>query len=83
VTPLPPKPGKPGQFLFGCYGPSATLVNGHWCHGHNGGSTNGVSTDLEWFPDDGYVYIGLCNYEGGSSAAIDIRARELITEDRR
>jgi CubicO group peptidase (beta-lactamase class C family) len=80
VTPLAPKPGKPAQFLFGCYGPSATLINDHWSLGHNGGSTNGVSTDLEWFPDDGYVYIDLCNYESGSSTPIDFEARGLIVQ---
>jgi hypothetical protein len=61
-------------------GPSATLVNNHWCLGHNGGSTNRVSTDLEWFPDNGYVYIGLINYEGGSSTPIDLEARRLIVQ---
>jgi hypothetical protein len=51
-SPVPPKgrrrPESPPQFLFGCYGPSATLTNGHWLLGHNGGSSNGISTDLAW-----------------------------------
>jgi CubicO group peptidase (beta-lactamase class C family) len=78
APPLPPKPGKPGQFLFGCYGPSATLINHHWYLGHNGGDTNGASTDLAWFPSDGYVYIDLCNYEAGSTQEIDGQAHALM-----
>jgi CubicO group peptidase (beta-lactamase class C family) len=44
------------------------------------GSVTKIFTDLEWFPDDGYVYIDLCNYEGGSSTPIDIEARRLIVQ---
>ena len=39
---------------------------------------NGVSTDLEWYPGDGYIYLNLCNYEGGSTMSIDSKARSLI-----
>jgi CubicO group peptidase (beta-lactamase class C family) len=83
VPPLgPPPPGKPPQFLFGCYGPSATLTNGHWLLGHNGGSSNGISTDLAWYPGDGYVAIDLCNYEGGTTRDIDSTSKHLITATR-
>ncbi|MEU8385387.1 serine hydrolase domain-containing protein [Streptosporangium sp. NPDC048865] len=77
--PGPPPAGKPPQFLFGCYGPSATLTGGHWLLGHNGGSSNGVSTDLAWYPGDGYLAIDLCNYEGGTTRDIDNLCKQLIT----
>lgn len=80
VPPLgPPPAGKPPQFLFGCYGPSATLTNGHWLVGHNGGSSNGISTDLASYPGDGYLAIDLCNYEGGSTRDIESLCKQLIT----
>jgi CubicO group peptidase (beta-lactamase class C family) len=79
VPPLPPQPGKPPQSLFAGYGPSATLVSNHWCIGHNGGSTNGISTNLEWFPGTGYVAVNLGNYEVGGGLTIDSEIRRLIT----
>ncbi|MEV6930538.1 serine hydrolase domain-containing protein [Dactylosporangium sp. NPDC051485] len=79
APPLPPKPGLPAQFLFEGYGPGAALVNDHWGLGHTGGATIGISTDLEWYPADGYVYVDLCNYEAGSASRIDSQARLLIT----
>ncbi|GAA2359050.1 serine hydrolase domain-containing protein [Dactylosporangium salmoneum] len=79
APPLPPKPGLPAQVLFEGYGPGAVLVNDHWGLGHAGGATIGISTDLQWYPADGYVYVDLCNYEAGSSTRIDSQARLLIT----
>jgi CubicO group peptidase (beta-lactamase class C family) len=83
-NPVPPKGpapvGKPRQFLFGCYGPSATLTNGHWLLGHNGGSSNGISTDLAWYPGDGYRVIDLCNYESPVTRDIESLSRQLITQ---
>jgi hypothetical protein len=76
----PPPAGKSPQFLFGCYGPSATLTNGHWLLGHNGGSSNGISTDLAWYPGDGYLAIDLCNYEGGSTKDIETLCKQLIIQ---
>lgn len=78
--PGPPPAGKPPQFLFGCYGPSATLTNGHWLLGHNGGSSNGISTDLAWYPGDGYLAIDLCNYESGITRDIENLCKQLITQ---
>lgn len=75
----PPPAGKPPQFLFGCYGPSATLTNDHWLLGHNGGSSHGIATDLAWYPDDGYLAIDLCNYEGGITRDIENLCKQLIT----
>jgi len=77
--PGPPPAGKPPQFLFEGYGPSATLTNGHWLLGHNGGSSNGISTDLTWYPDDGYLAIDLCNYESGITRDIENLCKQLIT----
>ncbi|MBG6064344.1 serine hydrolase domain-containing protein [Micromonospora ureilytica] len=79
APPLPPKPGLPAQSLFECYGLSAVLVNDHWGLGHKGGTTMGISTALEWYPANGYVYVNLCNYEAGSTTPIDTQARLLIT----
>jgi CubicO group peptidase (beta-lactamase class C family) len=76
----PPPAGKPPQFLFGCYGPSATLTNGHWLLGHNGGSSNGISTDLASYPGDGYLAVDLCNYEGGITRDIENLCKQLITQ---
>ena len=82
-SPVPPKgpppAGKPPQFLFECYGPSATLTNGHWFLGHNGGSSHGIATDLAWYRDDGYLAIDLCNYEGGITRDIENLCKRLIT----
>ena len=61
----------------------ANRSNGQWINGHNGGSP-GVSCNLDWFPESGWVAVVLSNYDsaedrGGPAAVISKKARELIT----
>lgn len=61
----------------------ADRTNGQWINGHNGGSP-GVSCNLDWFPESGWVAVVLSNYDsatdrGGPAATISSKARELIT----
>jgi CubicO group peptidase (beta-lactamase class C family) len=77
--PRPPLPGAPPRVDFETYAPSAILFNGQWVVGHNGG-TAGVSTNLEWYPDLGWVAVTLSNYDPPATQPIDMKARQLITQ---
>lgn len=82
VDPPPPPPGLPPLVAFETYAPLAVLTNGQWAVGHNGGAP-GVSTDLEWYPDSGWVTVLLSNYDLGTRSAtapVNALAQKLITQ---
>jgi CubicO group peptidase (beta-lactamase class C family) len=84
LTASPRLPMGPG--LFAAYGPMAELRNGQWFHGHNGGS-DGVSTNIDWFPESGWTAVVLANYDTngdpmGPAGAVAGKARQLITSGR-
>ncbi|MGI5455029.1 serine hydrolase domain-containing protein [Streptomyces sp. CA-249302] len=89
-VPLPPAPtaptgddtGVPAQALFQCYGPVGALVSGRWTFSHGGGSTLGVSTSVEVFPETGWGVVVLSNYAGALVPEIASLARKLITAGR-
>jgi CubicO group peptidase (beta-lactamase class C family) len=68
--------------FFDAYSIGAHLTNGQWSYGHNGGSSEGVSTNLEWFPDSGWVAVVLSNYTPPAADPIATMARDLITRTR-
>ena len=39
--------------------------DGHRVHGHNGGAP-GISSNLSFYPELGYTYVVLSNYDGGA-----------------
>jgi CubicO group peptidase (beta-lactamase class C family) len=81
LKPLPWEPGLPAIAItpFGTYAPSASLINGRWAAGHNGGAP-GVSTNLDWYPGTGWVAVKLSNYdEGSESRTIDQKLRQILT----
>lgn len=63
---------------FAAYGLTARLTGGQWSYAKNGGS-QGVSCNVEWFPESGWVAVVLCNYANSAEPVSD-RARELITD---
>jgi hypothetical protein len=82
VDPPQPPPGLPPLVAFETYAPLAVLTNGQWAVGHNGGAP-GVSTDLEWYPDSGWVTVLLSNYDLGTRSAtapVNALAQKLITQ---
>ncbi|MCI3276597.1 serine hydrolase domain-containing protein [Streptomyces cylindrosporus] len=89
-VPLPPAPsaptgdgtGVPAQALFQCYGPVGALVSGQWTFSHGGGSTLGVSTSVEVFPETGWGVVVLSNHAGAVVPDIASLARKLITAGR-
>jgi CubicO group peptidase (beta-lactamase class C family) len=78
----PKVPLAPDNSFFDAYSISAYLTNGTLSYGHNGGSSNGVSTNLEWFPDSGWVAVVLANYAPPAAQPIAGMARDLITSAR-
>jgi CubicO group peptidase (beta-lactamase class C family) len=78
---LPMSPRDNANFLG--YSMWAQHRNGQWINGHNGGSP-GVSCNLDWFPDSGWVAVVLSNHDSAKdrrlpAGAIADKARELIT----
>jgi CubicO group peptidase (beta-lactamase class C family) len=75
VVTMPARPGAPGrpplprQSLYEAYGPAAYLANGSWWMGHNGGSP-GISTDVSWYPSQGWVAVMLSNYDPQDTAIV-------------
>lgn len=78
----PKVPLAPDNSFFDAYSIGAYLTNGQWSYGHNGGSSEGVSTNLEWFPDSGWVAVVLANYVPPAAQPIAGMARDLITRAR-
>jgi len=81
MPPLPPKPGQPAPpktISFGTYAPAASLINGQWVVGHNGGAP-GVSTNLDWYPGTGWVAVKLSNYDLTTTTGIDERLHQILT----
>ena len=75
---LPAKPGLPAKVMYEAYGPAATLRNGEWAVGHNGGSA-GVSTLVEWYPSD-WVAVKLSNYDPQSTMIVDDTIQGILTQ---
>ncbi|MDR6980785.1 CubicO group peptidase (beta-lactamase class C family) [Streptomyces sp. 3330] len=69
----------PAQAMFQCYGPMGALVAGQWVFGHGGGSTIGVSTSIDVYPETDWGVVVLSNYEGRTAQLISALARKLIT----
>jgi CubicO group peptidase (beta-lactamase class C family) len=80
IEPLPPRPGSAPQIPFETYAPLAFIINNRWAVGHAGGTTDGVSTNLEWYPDSDWVVVTLSNYDDRTTTPIDSLARNLITQ---
>lgn len=78
VATLPPKPGLPAKTRFQAYGPAATLGNGTWAVGHNGGSP-GISTLVEWYPPSGWLAVKLSNYDPQDTMAVDGTIQAILT----
>jgi CubicO group peptidase (beta-lactamase class C family) len=75
---LPAKPGLPAKAMYEAYGPAATLRNGVWAVGHNGGSA-GMSTLVEWYPSD-WVAVKLSNYDPQETMVVDDRIQGILTQ---
>ncbi|GAA1967242.1 serine hydrolase domain-containing protein [Catenulispora subtropica] len=78
VATLPAKPGLPAKALYEAYGPMATLRNGKWAVGHNGGSA-GVSTLLEWYPSSDWIAVKLSNYDPQDTMVVDDEIQGILT----
>jgi CubicO group peptidase (beta-lactamase class C family) len=64
---------------FYCYGLGETVLNHQRIVWHNGGGP-GISTDLDTYPDLGWVAIRLENYDTASSSSpIDALIRDILT----
>jgi CubicO group peptidase (beta-lactamase class C family) len=82
IEPPPPPAGMPPLIPFETYAPLAVIASNQWVLGHNGAAP-GVSTDLEWYPDSGWVTVLLSNYDLGMTGTvgpINSLARNLITQ---
>ncbi|MEW1724649.1 serine hydrolase domain-containing protein [Streptomyces sp. NPDC093109] len=79
-APLPTGPGSGPRAMLQCYGPMRTLLNGQWGVGHSGGSP-GQSTDVQMYPDSGWVSVILSNIDPpqGKMPPVVEKARALIT----
>lgn len=75
---LPAKPGLPAKDLYEAYGPAATLRNGKWAVGHNGGS-QGKSTLVEWYADE-WTAVKLSNYDPQDTMIVDDRIQGILTQ---
>jgi len=79
--PTLPPPGPDRLTVFTGYGPGATLAGDRWSYGHNGGTTNGGTADLVFYPDSGHVTVILSNYPPPESIrGLPGLARKLIVE---
>jgi CubicO group peptidase (beta-lactamase class C family) len=75
---LPAKPGLPAKAVYEAYGPAATLRNGTWAVGHNGGSA-GISTLVEWYPSD-WIAVKLTNYDPQDTMVVDDEIQGILTQ---
>jgi CubicO group peptidase (beta-lactamase class C family) len=85
TVPSGPPPGQPApptgpRVGFQCYGPVSMLVNNQWVTGHSGGNA-GTSTDVQMYPDSGWVSVILSNYDYGMATFPPVfrKARDLLT----
>lgn len=79
VATLPAKPGLPAKAIYEAYGPAATLRNGAWAVGHNGGSP-GISTLVEWYPSSDWIAVKLSNYDPQDTMVVDDRIQGILTQ---
>jgi CubicO group peptidase (beta-lactamase class C family) len=73
--------GPTPELAFHCYGPLAYLINEQWVLWHNGG-VPGASTNLDIFPESGWVTVALNNYDAFTVDPVALLARDLITRQR-
>jgi len=76
--PLPAVDGKPALTPFSTYAPDATLMNGSWFLGHNGGAP-GLSANFEWYPDSDWTVVTLANFGERATGPIDTLIRGILT----
>lgn len=62
-----------------CYGFAEQIVNGKRIVFHDGGA-NGISTQMDIYPDEGYTVIVLSNYDAPSAFLISGYLRKMLTE---
>jgi len=81
-APLPASVADSGANAdFYCYGLGETVLNHQRIVWHNGGGP-GISTDLDTYPDLGWVAIRLENYDTASpSSPIDTLIRDILTTE--
>lgn len=60
------------------YGFAVEMVNGHRRFGHNGGFT-GINSELQIYPDLGYVVAVMSNYDPPSASRVAKRIGQLLT----
>jgi CubicO group peptidase (beta-lactamase class C family) len=79
-APLPPSVADSGANAdFYCYGLGETVLNHQRIIWHNGGGP-GISTDLDTYPDLGWVAVRLENYDTATAASpIDTLVRNILT----
>lgn len=73
------RPELERQNSFYGYGFEVTTLNDHRIRGHSGGSTLGVSTMLDFYPDLDWVAVSLSNYADRYWPMVNLE-RELITQ---
>ncbi|NYV72947.1 serine hydrolase [Streptomyces sp. UH6] len=71
--------GAPARTDYQCYGAMGSLVAGQWLFQHGGGSTLGISTAIEIYPETDWSVVVLSNHEGITVQLITALARRLIT----
>lgn len=71
--------GKPEQQKKYAYGFANQIENGNLIIFHDGGA-NGISTELDIYPELGYSIIVLSNYDNPASWNVVKKIRELITK---
>lgn len=79
VATLPAKPGLPAKSMYEAYGPAATLRDGEWAVGHNGGNA-GISTLVEWYPPSDWIAVKLSNYDPQDTMIVDDRIQGILTQ---
>ncbi|MCP9954229.1 serine hydrolase domain-containing protein [Actinomadura madurae] len=62
------------------YGSLAILDHGQWIHGHGGGSSIGLSANIDIFPDSDWVVVVLSGYADRASNPLATLAREVIVQ---
>ncbi|WP_331766232.1 serine hydrolase domain-containing protein [Embleya sp. NBC_00896] len=73
--------GTPPQAMFQCYGPTGMLIDNQWVIGHGGGA-DGESTNIDMYPDGGWVAVILSNYDRDTVRPIAGMVRRIITSPR-
>ncbi len=79
VANLPAMGTLPAKYVFEAYGPGATLRDGTWAVGHNGGS-QGVSTLVEWYPPADWVAVKLSNHDPQDTMIVDDEIQGILTQ---